>query len=225
MNFGFLKSNAARILTLILALQAVALLSYSRTESVPPSKPLDDFPKQIADWGLQSEGVKDPAIVEALQADDLLNRNNLLPNRAVANLFVAAFRSQRNGKAPHSPKNCLPGAGWVEQQSGIVQVPLGNGRMIEANRYVVAKGGSRSLVYYWYQSRDRSVANEYKAKGYVVLDAIQLNRTDTALVRIVIGMPESRNESENNQLQVQADRYAQDFIAKTHPHLRDHLPQ
>lgn len=225
MNFGFLKSNAARILTLILALQAVALLSYSRPESVPPSRALDDFPKQVADWGLQSEGVKDPAIIQALQADDLLNRNYLLPNRAVANLFVAAFRSQRNGKAPHSPRNCLPGAGWVEQQSGIVQVPLGNGRMIEANRYVVAKGGSRSLVYYWYQSRDRSVANEYKAKGYVVLDAIQLNRTDTALVRVVLGMPESRSTTENAQIQDQADTYAKDFIAKTYPHLRDYLPQ
>lgn len=225
MNFGFLKSTASKILTLILALQALALLLYSRPESVPPSKPLDNFPQQIVDWKLQSEGVKDPAIVEALQADDLLNRNYLLPDRAMANLFVAAFRSQRNGKAPHSPKNCLPGAGWVEQQSGIVEVPLGNGKMIEANRYVVAKGGSRSLVYYWYQSRDRSVANEYKAKGYVVLDAIQLNRTDTALVRVVIGMPESQSATENESLQQQADMYAKDFIAKTYPNLRDFLPQ
>jgi EpsI family protein len=225
MNFDFLKSTASKVLTLLLALPAMALLLYSRPESVPPSKPLDNFPKQIADWQLHSEGVKDPVIVEALQADDLMNRNYTLPDRAVANLFVAAFRSQRNGKAPHSPKNCLPGAGWVEQQSGIVQVPLGDGKMIEANRYVVAKGGQRSIVYYWYQSRDRSVANEYKAKGYVVLDAIQLNRTDTALVRVVIGMPETRSATENDNLQRQADFYAKEFIAKTYPNLREFLPQ
>jgi EpsI family protein len=97
--------------------------------------------------------------------------------------------------------------------------------MIEANRYVVAKGGSRSLVYYWYQSRDRSVANEYKAKGYVVLDAIQLNRTDTALVRVVVGMPETQSNAENETLQEMADKYAKDFIAKTYPNLREFLPQ
>jgi EpsI family protein len=225
MKFDFLKSNASRLLTLLLALQAAALLLYSRPESVPPSKPLDAFPNQIGDWSLQSVGVRDKSIDDVLQADDLLNRNYTLPNRAVANLFVAAFRSQRSGKAPHSPRNCLPGSGWVEQQSGIVQVPVGDGKTIEANRYVVGKGGSRSLVYYWYQSRDRSVANEYKAKGYVVLDAIRLNRTDTALVRVIIGLSESQSSAETERTQQQADAYAKDFIAKTYPNLRDYLPQ
>lgn len=225
MNFEFLKSKGSRILTLLLALQAVALLSYSRPESVPPSKPLSSFPKQIADWQLQSEGVVSAEVNEVLQADDLLNRNYLLPDRVVANLFVAAFRSQRNGKAPHSPKNCLPGAGWVQQEEGIVSVPVGGGASIETNRYVVAKGGSRSLVYYWYQSRDRAVANEYRAKGYVVLDAIRLNRTDTALVRVVIGMPETRTDQEAAKIRDLADGYARDFIAKSYPSLRDFLPQ
>jgi EpsI family protein len=226
MSFEFLKSNGSRILTLVLALQAVALLSYSRPESTPPSKPLAQFPKQIADWQLQTEGVVSAEVNEVLQADDLMNRTYLLPERASANLFVAAFRSQRNGKAPHSPKNCLPGAGWVQQEEGVVAVPVGNsGQTIEANRYIVARGSSRSLVYYWYQSRERSVANEYKAKGYVVLDAIRLNRTDTALVRVVIGMPEARSADESAKIRETADNYARDFIGKAYPNLREYLPQ
>ena len=39
---------------------------------------------------------------------------------------------------------------------------------------------------YWYQSRDRVVATEFKAKFYVVADALRYNRTDTALVRVVL---------------------------------------
>ena len=62
----------------------------------------------------------------------------------------------------------------------------GRAEPIEANRYVVAKGDQKSLVLYWYQSRDRVVASEYKAKFYVVADALRYNRTDTALVRVVV---------------------------------------
>ena len=39
---------------------------------------------------------------------------------------------------------------------------------------------------YWYQSRQRVVASEYTAKFWVMADAIRLNRTDTALVRVVM---------------------------------------
>lgn len=219
MNFDFLKSNAARILTGLLVLQGVVLLSYSRPESLPPSKPLDLFPEQVADWKLRVRGVMEKEVIETLQADDLLNGDYYIPGVANMNLFVAAFRSQRNGKAPHSPKNCLPGAGWVQQTSTTENLALPDGNTLEVNRYVVAKGDSRSLVYYWYQSRDRAVANEYKAKYYVVADAIRYNRTDTALVRVVAGAGNTPEQL------AAADKYAQDFILKTYPHLREFLPQ
>ena len=225
MSFDFLKSNAAKILTLILGLQAVALLSYSRPESVPPSKPLQDFPLRIAEWQRQADGIMEKEVADVLQADDILNRDYLLPDRALANLFVAAFRSQRNGKAPHSPKNCLPGSGWVQQESTIETVAIPNGPVLEVNRYVVAKGNSRSLVYYWYQSRERAVANEYKAKGYVMLDAIRLNRTDTALVRVVMGLPATNDAAAAAATQKKADEYARNFIVAVHPRLREFLPQ
>jgi EpsI family protein len=62
------------------------------------------------------------------------------------------------------------------------------------NRYVVTHGEARSLVLYWYQSRERVVASEWTAKFYVMADAIRLNRTDTALVRVVVPMREGRQE-------------------------------
>ncbi|BDC49534.1 EpsI family protein [Bryobacterales bacterium F-183] len=214
-----MKSNAARILTGLLVLQGVVLLSYNRAESVPPLQPLDRFPDKIENWQLRVRGVIEKEVSDALQADDLLIRDYMIPGEANLNLFVAAFRSQRNGKAPHSPKNCLPGSGWVQQTSTIEELTLPSGQPLEVNRYVVAKGDSRSLVYYWYQSRDRSVANEYKAKYYVVADAIRYNRTDTALVRVVAGAGNTPEQL------AAADRYARDFIGKTYPHLRTFLPQ
>ena len=219
MNFDFLKSNAAKLLTLLLLAPGALLLSYSRPESIPASKPLSEFPIKIGPWERTQDGVMEKEVVELLQADDLLNRNYALTDRSAGlNLFVAAFRSQRTGKTPHSPKNCLPGSGWVEEQAGTVYLDVpGLKAPIEANRYIVAKGPSKSLVYYWYQSRDRSVANEYRARAFVVADAIRYNRTDTALVRVVAGVNGNNFEA--------ADSAVRNFIAASFPVLREHLPQ
>jgi EpsI family protein len=56
------------------------------------------------------------------------------------------------------------------------------------NRYVISKAGARKLVLYWYWAHDRGVASEYWAKYYLVRDAIRMNRSDGALVRITTDM-------------------------------------
>jgi EpsI family protein len=56
------------------------------------------------------------------------------------------------------------------------------------NRYVIAKGTARKLVLYWYWAHDRGVASEYWAKYYLVRDAIRMNRSDGALIRITTDM-------------------------------------
>src|SRR5206468_854674 len=148
----------------------------------------------LGSWNLAQTGVIEQEVLDVLKADDILNReycNAANPDCTktgigLASFFVASFRTQRNGKAPHSPKNCLPGSGWVPLSSGEIAIDVGRGAPINVNRYVVASGSNRQLVLYWYQSRDRAVANEYKAKFWVMADAIRLNRTDTALVRVVV---------------------------------------
>ena len=54
------------------------------------------------------------------------------------------------------------------------------------NLYILRKGLDEQLVLYWYQSHGRIVASEYWGKFYLVYDALRLNRTDAALVRITI---------------------------------------
>jgi EpsI family protein len=50
--------------------------------------------------------------------------------------------------------------------------------------YVIRKDLDEQVVLYWYQSHGRVVASEYWGRIYMVVDAIRLNRTDAALVRI-----------------------------------------
>ncbi len=223
--FKFLNSRAARIVTAILVVQAALLYSAVRPEAVPPSRPLAEMPTTLGSWHLVQTGVIEQEVLDVLKADDILNGvycSSAYPDctntgQGSANLFVAAFRTQRNGKAPHSPKNCLPGSGWVPLSSGEIAIDVGRAAPITVNRYVVAYGSQRrDLVLYWYQSRDRAVANEYKAKFWVMADAIRLNRTDTALVRVVVPVV--------NRDEAQAQATATDFVKSFYSTLLHYLP-
>jgi EpsI family protein len=56
----------------------------------------------------------------------------------------------------------------------------------EANLYVVQRGENKTVVLYWYQSRDRIVASEYTARVFLVADSLRYNRSDTTLVRAMM---------------------------------------
>lgn len=215
----FLNSTPARVVTVLLLLQAGLLYSSIRPEFIPESAPLAGVPLVLGEWNFVQEGVIEQEVLDILQADDILNRTYQRGN-LIAGLFVAGFKSQRNGKAPHSPKNCLPGSGWVPVTSGEIQVDVGREQPIPVNRYIVEYGERRSLVMYWYQSRDRAVASEYEAKLWVMADAIRYNRTDTALVRVVINFDKTGEGLD----EAGAEEAAKNFVRAFYEPVRAHLP-
>jgi EpsI family protein len=217
-NSPSLKSTIA-ILSLVLAGQAIAYQTFTKSEKVAAVRPLVQLPETLGSWFKVQEGIMDKETADVLKADDTLNRSYASNQVGLtANLFVAAFRSQRTGAVPHSPKNCLPGSGWTPIINDHVNVALpGRAEPIEVNRYIIQRGDTKSLVLYWYQSRDRAVASEYKAKLYTMLDAVKDNRTDTALVRVVIGL----NGNDSNEKALSA---AEDFIRAFYAPLRQFLP-
>lgn len=185
---NWLKQPHAWLVSAILLAQIAVLYGFSRQESTPPRPSLDQVPARFGDWRMTQQGVVEREIREALKADELLTRTYQGPPGAVpVNLFVAYFKTQRTGATPHSPKNCLPGGGWVPSIADKLSLSIpGRAEPIRVNRYLVSKGDARSLVLYWYQSHGRVIAGEFEAKLFLVADAIRYNRTDTALVRVVL---------------------------------------
>lgn len=99
--------------------------------------------------------------------------------------YVGYYDKQVQGKSIHSPKNCLPGAGWEIMESQ--RIPLAGGAPGQmVNRVLLGNRGVRALVYYWYQGRGRIEASEYKVKWNLMRDAALTGRTEEALVRIVM---------------------------------------
>jgi EpsI family protein len=215
--FKFLNSTPARLVTIFLVIQTALLYSSIRTEFVPESRPLNQLPQQLGGWQMTQESFVDKETLDVLKADDTLNRVYRDPSTgASASLFVAGFRTQRNGKSPHSPKNCLPGSGWTQLSSENYTIDAGLAAPIVVNRYVIVHGQEREMVLYWYQSRDRVVADEFKAKFWVVADAMRLNRTDTALVRVIVPIVNSDEDS--------ATRTGTTFVRAFFSTLRQYLP-
>jgi len=101
-------------------------------------------------------------------------------------LYVGYYDRQVQGKTIHSPRNCLPGAGWEIMASSRMPVPGGAPGTI--NRVILVNSGVRALVYYWYQGRGRIEASEYRVKWDLLRDAALHGRTEEALVRIVVAV-------------------------------------
>jgi EpsI family protein len=191
-----LPSLPAFVLSSILVLQGSLFYGFSRGEAVASARSLDGFPSAVGAWRMIEQGVIEKDVRDVLRADDYLTRRYAISPAQTASLFVASFKSQRAGQTPHSPKNCLPGSGWMWSVSDTILVSLAErNRPIEINRYVVSKGDTRAVVLYWYQSRDHVVASEYKAAAFVAWDAIRRNRTDTALVRVVVPIAGNRADA------------------------------
>ena len=172
----------------LIGLTSVLLQARGSNEVFPPRQPLESFPIQLGPWS-GVERPLDKAVLDVLGPGDFIVRDYYLGSDPQAvNLYIAYFPSQRAGDTIHSPKNCLPGAGWTPVENSQVTLTLPGHGPFPANRYVIANSGSRKLVLYWYWAHDRGVASEYWAKFYLVKDAIRMNRSDGALVRITANM-------------------------------------
>ncbi len=203
---------------LLLASAAVFLQARRRPEILPPRQDLASFPMRSGDWIGRNTPLP-PGVLDVLGPGEFLTRIYLRgPGEPYIDFFVAYFPRQRTGNTIHSPQNCLPGAGWTPIESGRLQLARPGDNPISVNRYVLAKGADRLLVFYWYQAHGRVVASEYWAKYYLVADAIRSNRTDGALLRIVT--PLARGEDAAS-----SQRRAVEFTQLILPALDSYIPR
>ena len=99
--------------------------------------------------------------------------------------FVSYYARQTRGRTIHSPRNCLPGAGWEVVSSGTEIIAV-DGQSHMLNRSLLKNGPAMAIVYYWYQGRGRIVADEYQVKWNLLRDAAVAGHTEEALVRVVV---------------------------------------
>jgi EpsI family protein len=198
----------------LLAGAFVLLQGVSHGEIAVPHGPLRDLPYTLGSWSANEQPFTEQ-VLKLLGVSDYTNRIYFSQQKELAQLYVGYYASQKTGDAIHSPKNCLPGAGWDPIQSGYATISVSGGRQIVVNAYVIQHGLDKQLVFYWYQGRGRIIASEYSGKFWMIADAISRHRTDGALVRLITPM----NDGEDN-----ARARLTSFAQLVFPHLDGLIP-
>jgi len=214
-----LRSHS-RFLLAVALLAVTAGFLHARGRELTPSvrEPLSAFPRSLGtrtaiDYAIPKD------VLDILGNGDFLLR--VYPDKAGApdvDLFIAYFASQRAGDTLHSPKNCLPGAGWFPVRSTVLQIDAPGEAPFPANEYLIAKEADRKLVLYWYQAHHRAVASEYWAKFYLVADAMRYNRSDGALIRLTTPVEHTESLASARQRLLQ-------FAGQVAPQLDRYIPQ
>ena len=217
-NTGKVWGFGALITILILTGTLVFARMHEYREQVPALQSMRYFPMEIDGW----KGTRQPLESDVLKELDLTDyvwadyRND--KSRDV-NFYMAYYASQRKGESIHSPETCLPGGGWLFKQAGTVKLtpPRPDMAPLVVNRAVMQKLDYRQVVYYWFPQRGRNLTNAYQLKFFTFWDALTINRTDGALVRLItpVYSDESAKDSEERLLR---------FTWEVQPLLGEYIP-
>ncbi len=206
-----------RVLIVIVLLLLAIILNYLPRPSSPvlSREPLKDFPVKLGDWTLVSREKMDPGSLAVLKVDDYIMRTYADSLGRTVSLYIGWFKTQREGKTNHSPRQCLPGAGWKILKASTVAVSVFDHGQITVNRYLMENGGTRELFLFWYQGRGRQTTSEYAAKLYLIWDSLTKHRTDGALIRVNSSVTSSPEQALKTQ---------SSFISSFYPLLSKYIP-
>jgi exosortase D (VPLPA-CTERM-specific) len=201
----------------LLALTLVLSQGIEFRPAIPISKPFKQFPMQIGQWTGKTHSMESE-IIDALDLSDYIMVDYRGDKGRPIDFYVAYYESQKKGESIHSPATCLRGGGWEFKQSGKAFVSLADGSRLPVSRALIENGPYRQIAYYWFPMRGRNLTNAYQMKWYNFWDALTRQRTDGALVRVIVpvGDGESIDAAENR---------LQGFIRAVVPVLNTFLPQ
>jgi exosortase D (VPLPA-CTERM-specific) len=188
-------------------------------EKIPIKKSFDRFPLKVGEWSGTYQTMEQK-FIDALDLSDYAIIEYQNSTGKSVNFYVAYYESQRKGESIHSPATCLPGGGWIFKQAGAVGIPLpaNDGGFMKVNRAFMQKSGYKQLSYYWFPQRGRILTNVYQLKIFAFWDALTRQRTDGAMVRVIMPVYGGLEELE------EAEKRLQGFMREIVPVLGEFLP-
>lgn len=213
------RSPKFHIAFILLTVSAAVAQTVNFQEATPISRPLAEFPMRISGWRGEANAMEQKFIDRLDFSDYIMADYQDEAGRGV-NFYAAYYDSQRKGESIHTPKSCLPGGGWVFNESGTAEVAIERLGMTElkVNRAFIQKGDDKQLIYFWFPMRGRVANNLWEMKVFNFWDALTRQRTDGALVRMIT--PVYGGE----ELEV-AEKRLQGFLKDVNPVLNAYLPQ
>jgi exosortase D (VPLPA-CTERM-specific) len=184
---------------------------------IPASRPFAQFPLQVAGWQGTPE-VMEKEFLDALNFDEYSMVDYRDRQGKQVSFYSAYYGNQIKGGAIHSPASCLPGGGWVFQESGLENIALPGAGELRVSRAYMEKNGVRKLTYYWFPQHGRVLTNLFQLKLATFWNALTSRRTDGALVRVITPVYENERLSD-------AEARLQGFTREISPVLAQFIPK
>lgn len=210
-------------------LAGIALLAAGTMALQPLEERTERVPERVGFWSfpLAMEGYRgEPRTIDGDTRRALGSSDELLVDFVDSadaappiNLWVAYYANQTRGAAVHSPKECLPGAGWEYEKLDRRTLAVANdggAGPFRVNQAIAVNGAERIALVYWIDARGRRLANEFMNKIYNLYDTITIARSDGALVRVITRVAEDESDAA-------AFARVERFIETMYPRLQPHL--
>jgi len=206
-------------LVFLAGVAVTAVVLPERIEIIPERKQFSEFPVEINGWKGEPQKLE-KNVIDVLNLSDYTISNYVRTDKSdVVNFYSAYYESQRKGASIHSPKACIPGGGWKIKSitDHLVEGVNVSGQPLVVRRLMTQKGDVKQLVYYWFQQRGRILSHEYLLKWYLFYDAVGMNRSDGALMRVVTTLQPGQDISV-------ADERLHSFLIDVAPIITEYVP-
>jgi len=176
------KSFITMLVALAFTFLAMTTIKYYRSR-VDLDVNLDSFPMEKGDWVGNVESLS-AAVLQMLNPDQILSASYVNREGAKVQLLIDYYFPQNTAGGIHSPRNCLPGSGWIIVGSMAHEIKAA-GRVIPASRFYLRLGNAYEVMDFWYITRSGETSNDFVFKLNTMLSSLSLRPTDKAFVRFV----------------------------------------
>jgi EpsI family protein len=185
------------------------ILDFGQRDSVD----INAFPKEIGQWKSKEINITETEY-QLLETRNAFSRE--YQNNDGGKIYLFVIYSQTNRKVFHPPEICYAGGGATIVHQSRVDLPVGADRPITANRFLIEKGDSEQMMYYWFKVGARFTPDYWAQQILVAVNFLSGQRKGSAMIRIAAPIT-ADSQDVNSQL-------AQQFISDIFPSILQYLP-
>lgn len=156
---------------------------------------INEFPLHMDGWvGKEDDLI--PEIIKMLNPTVIFSATYTNQKGSKIHLFFDYFAQQNSLGGPHSPRNCMPGSGWIIQSEEDRKIQV-NGRSVKIGRFDLRMGESKKVMDFWYITRYGETSNDYIFKLYTMISSLTFRPNDIVFIRILSDGDEKSLEALN----------------------------
>lgn len=206
-------NKAFLISALLLLIVGAVSMSTAALPAIHIRGGMEKFPLEFAGWRGQSE-VVDPEVVKQSGAEESFSGSYIKSDHSAVSLYMGyrstAFLSNENFF--HSPNVCLPSSGWrtIEESTHVIAGVPSFGE-IKVAKMVMDYMGKKSLVYFWFQTKDKTTADKSVNRFHLAMHAIKRDNTHDLFIRPITTLQQGERIEDGEK---RLDQFVRDMMAE-----------